>query len=129
VARLERRFDGFVPGRWTIDAYSEGGFRFAEMSHRGAILATPAGVGIWKVETTSGITPESLSSVLAEDSGVDFLIIGTGATPAPVSPELRAAFAARRIALEVMTTPAAIRTYHVVAGEGRRVAAALLPVA
>jgi uncharacterized protein len=129
MARLERRFDGFVPGRWTIDAYSEGGFRFAEMSHRGAILATPAGVGVWKVEAASGITPESLASVLAEDSGVDFLIIGTGAMAVAVSPELRAVFSARRISLEVMTTPAAIRTYHVVAGEGRRVAAALLPVA
>jgi uncharacterized protein len=129
MARPERRFDGFVPGRWTIDAYSEGGFRFAEMSHRGAILATPAGVGVWKVNAASGITPESLASVLAENSGVDFLIVGTGAAPATVSPELRAAFSARRISLEVMTTPAAIRTYHVVAGEGRRVAAALLPVA
>jgi uncharacterized protein len=129
MARLERKFDGFVPGRWTIDAYSEGGFRFAEMSHRGAILATPSGVGIWKVDVASGITPESLASVLTEDSGVDFLIIGTGAVPAAVNADLRAAFSARRISLEVMTTPAAIRTYHVVAGEGRRVAAALLPVA
>jgi uncharacterized protein len=128
MARLERKFEGFVPGRWQIDAYSEGGFRFAEMSHRGAILATPAGVGIWKVDSVTNITSESLAVVLAEGSGVEFLIIGTGALPLAVNPELRSAFSARRIALEVMTTPAAIRTYHVVAGEGRRVAAALLPV-
>ena len=36
------RFDGFVPGRHLIDAFGDGGFRFAEMSHRGSILATPA---------------------------------------------------------------------------------------
>ena len=31
--------DGFVPGRFAIDAYGRGGFRFADMSHRGSILA------------------------------------------------------------------------------------------
>jgi uncharacterized protein len=129
MAPPERRFDGFVPGRWQIDAYSEGGFRFAEMSHRGAILATPSGIAAWAVDGAAGVTPESIGLVLAEDSGVDFLIVGTGALPASIGADVRAALSTRRIALEVMTTPAAIRTYHVVAGEGRRVAAALIPVA
>ena len=34
--------DGFVPGRFAIDAYGRGGFRFAEMSHKGSIIVTPA---------------------------------------------------------------------------------------
>jgi uncharacterized protein len=128
MARPERKFDGFVPGRWTIDAYGEGGFRFAEMSHRGAILAAPAGVSILAAASAQEIAPGHLHAILAGDSGVDFLIIGTGGQPQPVAPDLREALRARRIALEVMTTPAAIRTYHVLAGEGRRVAAALIPV-
>jgi uncharacterized protein len=39
------RFDGFVPGRHQLDAFGAGGFRFADMSHRGSILATPAASG------------------------------------------------------------------------------------
>ena len=31
------------PGRHLIDAYGNGGFRFADMSHRGSILALPSG--------------------------------------------------------------------------------------
>ncbi len=128
MAGLEKKFDGFVPGRWPIDAYGNGGFRFADMSHRGAILALPAGVSIWRVDAASAVTPESLAPVLAEGAQIDFLLIGTGALPAPIPEAARAALRDRRITLEAMTTPAAIRTYHVLVGEGRRVAAALLPV-
>jgi uncharacterized protein len=36
--------EGYVPGRYKIDDYGNGGFRFADMSHRGSILALPTGV-------------------------------------------------------------------------------------
>lgn len=36
---------GFVPGRYGIDAYGNGGFRFADMSHRGSVLMLPSGIG------------------------------------------------------------------------------------
>ena len=35
------------PGRAPIDAYGNGGFRFAEMSHRGSILCLPSGIYAW----------------------------------------------------------------------------------
>ena len=60
------RYDGFVPGRHTIEAYGAGGFRFAEMSHRGSILALPSGVHAWKVASTAEITEESLAPLFAE---------------------------------------------------------------
>ena len=34
-----RLYDGFLPGRFPFDAYGNGGFRFADMSHRGSLLA------------------------------------------------------------------------------------------
>ena len=58
------RFDGFVPGRHQLDAFGAGGFRFAGMSHRGSVLATPAGIRIWPVTRFSEITPETLQPVL-----------------------------------------------------------------
>ena len=70
------RFDGFVPGRWPLDAIGAGGFRFAEMSHKGSIIATPAGIRIWPVTQFSELTLASLQPVLDEAEAIDFLIIG-----------------------------------------------------
>ncbi len=124
-----RRFDGFVPGFWQIDSYGNGGFRFAGMSHRGSIIASPAGVSAWGALEAADISEAALQSILEDGSGIGFLLIGTGTQIHPVDPTLRAALRERRIACEVMTTAAAISTYHVLAAEARRVAAALLAVA
>ena len=37
----ERSGKSFYPGRAPIDAYGNGGFRFAGMSHRGSLLILP----------------------------------------------------------------------------------------
>ena len=42
-AGIEMR-EAHFPGRAPIDAYGNGGFRFADMSHRGSILCLPSGV-------------------------------------------------------------------------------------
>uniref|UniRef100_UPI0019535063 hypothetical protein n=1 Tax=Stenotrophomonas maltophilia TaxID=40324 RepID=UPI0019535063 len=39
--------DAHFPGRAPIDAYGNGGFRFADMSHRGSILCLPSGIHGW----------------------------------------------------------------------------------
>lgn len=121
-------FDGFVPGRHQLDAFGAGGFRFAGMSHRGSILATPSGIRIWPVTQFAQITPESLQPVLDEAGTIDFLLIGTGAdiafVPAPLRERLREA----GITIEGMATGAAARTYNVLVAEDRRVAAALIAV-
>jgi uncharacterized protein len=122
-------FDGFVPGRHPLDAFGAGGFHFAEMSHRGSILATPGGVRIWPVTQFSEITVESLQPVLDEADAIDFLLIGTGTDIAFVPPTLRERFREAGITIEGMATGAAARTYNVLVGEDRRVAAALIAVA
>jgi uncharacterized protein len=122
------RFDGFVPGRHQIDAFGAGGFRFADMSHRGSILATPAGIRIWPVTSFAGITRESLQQVLDEAEGIDFLLIGTGHDIAFIPASLREPFREAGITIEGMATGAAARTYNVLVGEDRRVAAALIAV-
>jgi len=35
------------PGRAPVDTYGNGGFRFADMSHRGSILCLPSGIYGW----------------------------------------------------------------------------------
>jgi uncharacterized protein len=124
-----RAYDGFVPGRHGIDAYGNGGFRFAEMSHRGSILALPSGIKAWPVTTVAEITAASLEDVFAEAKDLDFMLIGTGIDLAPIPEALRWRFRDARIGLDVMQTGAAARTYHVMVREDRKVGAALIAVA
>ena len=55
----------------------------------------------------------------------ELVILGTGERNVFPPRELTFAFARRRVGLEVMNTGAAARTFNVLAGEGRRVAAVL----
>jgi uncharacterized protein len=55
----------------------------------------------------------------------EVVLLGTGTRQRFPSPRLTRALMDARIGLEVMDTHAACRTYNILVGEGRRVAAAL----
>jgi uncharacterized protein len=121
---------GFVPGQHGIDAYGSGGFKFAGMSHRGSILMLPTGVHAWTVESFAGITSASLAPLLDLPRGqVELLLVGTGPDLVPLPEPLRVRLREAGIRSDPMATAAAARTYNVLLGEGRRVAAALIAVA
>ena len=121
--------DGFVPGRHLIDAYGNGGFRFAEMSHRGSILVTPSGIRAWDVTEPRAIDRNALRPILAEAGAVELLLVGTGLDIAPFPDALRRWLKEGGIGLDVMQTGAAARTYNILMAENRKVAAALIAVA
>jgi uncharacterized protein len=123
-----RIYEGFVPGRHPIDAYGNGGFRFAEMSHRGSILALPSGIGAWPVTVPSELSEETLAPVFREGDELDLLLLGTGLDIVPVTEDLRWRFREAGIRLDVMQTGAAARTYNILLGEKRKVGAALIAV-
>lgn len=56
----------------------------------------------------------------------EIVLLGTGSALRFPHPRLTQALIQARIGVEVMDTPAACRTYNILAGEGRKVAAALL---
>lgn len=121
--------EGFVAGRHAIEAYGAGGFRFAGMSHRGSLLMLPTGVHAWSVEGPRAIDIASLAPLFALPQGqVELLLVGTGSELVPLLPVLRARLREGGIGAEPMATGAAARTYNILLGEGRRVAAALLAV-
>ena len=117
---------GFVPGRHKIDDYGGGGFRFADMSHRGSVLATPGGVRAVDIEKAQDIDAAILDLALAD--GIDLMIIGSGVDLLPLAPTLRAQLRAAGVGCETMATGAAVRTYNLLVDEGRRVAALLIAV-
>ena len=116
------------PGRAPIDAYGNGGFRFADMSHRGSILCLPSGIHAWPPAGPADITAPALAAALAEKDALGVLLLGTGQRQVFPDSDVREAFAAAGIALEAMDTGAACRTYNVLLAEGRPVGAALLAV-
>ena len=118
--------DAHFPGRAPIDAYGNGGFRFAEMSHRGSLLCLPSGIHGW--EPVPAIDRETLAAVFAEADAIDVLMVGTGDDFVMLDPELAAALREAGIVAEAMTTGAAVRTYNVLLAENRAVAAALVAV-
>lgn len=128
MAAPRRLHDGFMPGQAPIDAYGNGGFRFGDMSHRGSILALPNGVHAWDVASVSALTEAAFERVFAEGATIETLLIGTGMTIMPISEALRWRFRDARIGVDVMQTGAAARTYNILLGERRAVAAALLAV-
>lgn len=118
----------FYPGRPAIDAYGHGGFRFADMSHRGSLLIIASGVYDWLPTTYDDITPQSFEPIFGEINQIEFLLLGTGEEQFFPAAEIKAAFEDHKIGLEVMTTGAACRTYNVLLAEERGVAAALIAV-
>jgi uncharacterized protein len=114
------------PGIVPIDAYGNGGFRFAGMSHRGSILCLPSGIYAW--QPAEPLDLESLAPALAETGAMRVLILGTGARQVFPPPAVRRAFVESGLALEPMDTGAACRTYNVLLAEGRSVGAALVAV-
>lgn len=119
---------GFVPGRHLIDAYGAGGFRFAEMSHRGSILVLPSGIAAWPVSSPAQLTGSAFAPILAEADLIELLLVGTGTELVPLSPLVSERLRGAGIAVEPMQTGPAARTYNVLVAENRRVAAALIAV-
>src|ERR1700752_3858381 len=111
-----------------IEASGKGGFALADMSHRGSLLCLPDSIWAWDVTRPEQIDRYSLKKVFDAANSIDTLIVGSG-TEVWVPPrgrreELRAV----RIVLDAMQTGPAIRTYNIMLGERRRVAAALIAV-
>lgn len=114
----EIRYGG--PGK-PVDGYGPGFFRVGGELIRGAVLVSHQGFRGW-----GGIADHAAIEALAGQ--IDVLLVGTGATPAYVDAALQAVADRAGFGLEPMDSPAAARTYNMLLAEGRRVAAALIPV-
>ena len=117
-----------LPRSAPIEAYGNGGFAFAGMSHRGSLLCLPDAIWAWPVTTPQEINEAALEKVFAAAHGIDTLIIGTGTDIWLAPSGLREALRGVGVVLDAMQTGPAIRTYNVMIGERRRVAAALIAV-
>lgn len=114
----EVQFDDSRP----IDGYGAGFFRIGGEIVTGPALLLPSGVSGW-----GGYGDPA--PLLAAVGTIDVLLIGTGSDIAHIPEDLRDSLEALGMGVEIMGTPPACRTYNVLLAEGRRIGAALLPVA
>lgn len=96
------------------------------MSHRGSILALPAGIWAWPPKSVQEIDESSLARVLEQRDEIDLLLIGTGRDPALLRNPIAALLREAGIRFDPMPTASAASTYNILLTEGRRVAAGLI---
>ncbi|HEU0133306.1 MAG TPA: Mth938-like domain-containing protein [Allosphingosinicella sp.] len=110
-----------------VSGFSGGGFVVDEGVYR-ALLLTPLSAGEWTAPALGDLAPADLQSLLALSPPPEFLILGTGPRLAHPPRSLRDSLEARGIGLEVMDSRAAARTWGLLRGEQRWIAAALMPL-
>ena len=89
------------------------------------IVSADSILGGWTPGTVRDLCLEDFRAAL--DLQPEVILLGTGATHQFADNRLATAIMSAGIGFEVMTTPAACRTYNVLLAEDRRVVAALLP--
>lgn len=120
--------EAHFPGRAPIDTYGNGGFRFADMSHRGSLLCLPSGIYGWDVEKPEDFSIEAFEMVLAQAGEIEVLLVGTGSDMILLPRDLREELRTKGIVADTMNTGAAVRTFNILLEESRAVAAALIAV-
>ncbi|MEO3385966.1 Mth938-like domain-containing protein [Mesorhizobium sp. CAU 1741] len=116
------------PGRAPIDAYGGGGFRFADMSHRGSILCLPSGIHGWEPRDPKALVETDFALIFEQAQQIDILLVGTGTTLSPLPRDVRQRLKDAGVSADPMSTGSAVRTYNILLAEDRAVAAALLAV-
>jgi uncharacterized protein len=110
--------------RHVVRGYSPGALRIGEQEYsRSVIVSAQTLITDWRPQRMDELTAADLEPVLGLRPEV--LLLGSGQRQVFPPHELLARLYAARVGFEVMDTGAACRTYNVLVGEGREVAAAL----
>ena len=111
-----------------VRTYGPGRFLIGEREWREPVLVTAFFTVPWAVASAGEVAPDNLTALKKAETPIEFLVLGCGPRSLFIKPDIRAALKAAGLALEVLDTGSACRTYNVLLAEGRRVAAALVPL-
>jgi len=93
-----------------------------------SVLLTPERAAPWRAPALDRLEPADVAALLALDPRPEFLLLGTGPAQAFPPRAFVAALEAEGVGVEAMGSRAAARTWTMLRGEGRWIAAALLPL-
>jgi len=115
-------------GRNIIQSYGNGKFQISDKQYDHSVLVFPDQIIPWSPIDTNNLIVDDFKKVLTVGPIVELLLLGCGKTtwflPLPLRDELKE----MGLVLEPMDTGAACRTFNVLLGENRRIAAALMLV-
>lgn len=111
----------------TVTAYGSGYIEINAQRHSGALKVTPDGeIRPWAVTAIGQFDPAAVSDLLEDQP--EIILLGTGSVQSFPEAATLAELYKSKTGFEVMSTPAACRTYNILMAEGRQVLAALMPV-
>lgn len=113
----------------TVTALGEGWIAVNGQRHTASVVLGADGtVRPWDVARLDDLSAEHFTGLLSGDGQPqpELVLLGSGRALRFVPPALLRPLIERRIGVETMDTAAACRTFNILAGEGRRVVAALL---
>lgn len=114
-------------GKNLIRGYESGRITVNQAIYTGSIVVLPDQlIPNWRPRNFADLTPGDFTALL--ELGLEVVLLGTGKRLQFPSPALTRDLRQAEIGFEAMDTGAACRTYNVLLGEGRIVAAALLPI-
>lgn len=109
-----------------IESYGPNRFRISEVNYQGSVIVFPDKIIPWDIQDVSQLTLESFSAVFEADPAIEVLLLGCGKQMTLIPAKLRQELRDKGTPPDFMDTGAASRTYNILLGEGRRVAAALI---
>ena len=110
-----------------IHGYGDGGFRISGSRFAGSVMVTPRQTISWMPPPADKLSANTITALLSDDLP-PLLLLGVGAPPLDPLHALAEDLKQQGIALELMSTAAACRTWNVLISEGRNAAAALYAV-
>jgi uncharacterized protein len=113
--------------KFLVRGYSDTTFRVAGKEQAGAVLVAADYAEPSPCDHFDALDATSVLEAMKEVGPVDVLLIGTGKTMKLLTPANRQAFEAGGLAVDVMDSGAAARTYNVLVMEDRQVACLLFP--
>ncbi|MDQ6619442.1 MAG: Mth938-like domain-containing protein [Pseudomonadota bacterium] len=118
------KFHLATPGGHVVTGTGPGWIRVGTVEYRHNLVLTPTEIRDWSAGGYAELTADDFAALLADTPEV--VLLGTGRALQFPHPRLTQSLSKAGIGLEVMGTPAACRTYNILAAEGRRVTAALI---
>jgi uncharacterized protein len=112
-------------GKNAFTGYGEGYVEINGQRHTQSLVVSGGRlVTDWPVASLEGLRADHMAAIV--ELKPEIVLLGTGARFQFPPPALLAPLYKAGIGVEVMDTPAACRTYNILQGEGRDVAAALI---
>jgi uncharacterized protein len=98
-----------------------------EKHHESLLISSEGQKDQWGLLRAQNLTPTHLEQLIElKNKGIELVILGSGQKLQFMPKLWLQAFNTSRLGFETMDTPAACRTYNILAGEGRKVEALLL---